>query len=402
MTRLRLIDRYMLRTAARPLFGALLVTLTALLLERALRLLDVLSASSGRTTYLVELLLNLAPYYLGLTLPAAFFLAMFVLFARLSDGSEIDALLASGVSIERIAAPFIAAGAVLAVASLILSGFVQPQGRYAYRALLHAAQTGGWNGRLQSQTFVSPGGQASLTADHVDLSGRRLSGVFIREVQPDGRERVTTAAHGVLQPVRDGRHVLLQLTQGAQVRHDARGEPEVLTFNDFNEELALPKGDTSIRPRGADERELTLGELVRRPPQASPAIPRRRLAAELYGRLAAALALPFLPLLTLPLSLAAKRGGRATSVLAAVLVLFVFQHLLQIGQGLGAKGKVPPLLGVGLPFLGFAALSSWTFLSSRLRPGETPVGRAVERLAAVLRPLFGRASAKFATAKVAA
>ena len=134
---------------------------------------------------------------------------MFLVIARLNDGSEIDALLASGVSIERIAAPFLAAGVALAVLSLILSGYVQPQGRYAYRAILHAAQTGGWNGRLQSQTFVSPGGQARLTADHVDLSGRRMEGVFIREVLPDGRERVTTAVRGVLQPVRDGRHVLM-------------------------------------------------------------------------------------------------------------------------------------------------------------------------------------------------
>ncbi|MBE7216893.1 MAG: LptF/LptG family permease [Caulobacteraceae bacterium] len=379
----------MLRTAAWPMLGAMAVTLTALLLERALRLLDVLSASSNRTAYLVELLLSLLPYYLGLTLPAAFFLAMFVCFSRMSDGSEVDAMLASGVSIERIAAPFLVAGAALAAVSLILSGFVQPEARYTYRLILHAAETGGWNGRLQSQTFVSPGARASMTADGADSSGRVLRGVFIRQVLPDGRERVTTAERGVLAPERDGRHVLLLLTRGEQVRHDAQGEAQVLSFQDSTLELELPPSEARLRDRGLDERELTLGELARRP-QANPgALPRRRLRAELYGRLAAALALPFLPLLALPLSLAAKRGGRATSVLVAALVLFLFQHLLQIGQGLGAKGKVPALLAVGSPFLAFAALSTWIFLSSRLRPGETPVARAVERLAGLARRARG-------------
>src|SRR4029453_6326121 len=42
------LDRYILRLTLAPLAGALGVTLVALLLERVLRLLDLLSESSGR------------------------------------------------------------------------------------------------------------------------------------------------------------------------------------------------------------------------------------------------------------------------------------------------------------------------------------------------------------------
>ena len=240
---MRLLDRYVLGLALRPMLAALAVTLTALLLERALRLLDMLAASHGRSGYVLELLASLVPYYLGLTLPAAFFIALFVVFTRLSDGSEIDALLAAGVSLDRVAAPCLALGAALAALSLLLSGFVQPLGRYAYRAILHAAASEGWNGRLQSQAFVSPSGRLTLTAEHADVSGRNLARVFIREVTPDGREKVTTAQTARLRPEASGRNVMLSLSDGEQVRRNAAGEPQLLQFRDLDVELPAPSAD---------------------------------------------------------------------------------------------------------------------------------------------------------------
>ncbi len=101
----RLIDRYLLRLLFWPLVGCLGVTVVALLLERILRLLDALSQSSARFGYVAQLAANLVPHYLGLALPVAFFVALFIVISKLSDGSEIDALLASGQSLERIALP---------------------------------------------------------------------------------------------------------------------------------------------------------------------------------------------------------------------------------------------------------------------------------------------------------
>ena len=381
--RLGLFDGWLLRLAGGPLALGLGVTLTAFLLERALRLLAELSGANGRWAYLSELLLTLSPHYLGLTLPAAFFLALFLVFARLSDGSEIDAMLAAGLSMDRIAAPFLALGCALAVVSLLLSGWVQPRARFAYRALLHAAATEGWNGRLQGGLFVAPQHDATMTADSADFSGRKLRGVWIRQVV-DGEERITTARRARLHAAADPAHVVLALSDGQQVRHDKSGRPDVLVFNALEIALDLPPGDRSLRARGEDERELTLPELAGRAPAGAAPEPRRRRRAELYGRMASALVLPLLPWFTGPLSLSAKRGGRALSFAAAAVVLFGFQHLLQLGQGLGAHGGAPPLVAVGAPLLAFAGLSAWVWRGGRTRPGETPLARAVERLSAAV------------------
>jgi hypothetical protein len=74
----RLIDRYLLRLLVWPLVGCLGVTVIALLLERVLRLLDALSQSSARFDYVTQLAINLVPHYLGLALPVAFFVALFI------------------------------------------------------------------------------------------------------------------------------------------------------------------------------------------------------------------------------------------------------------------------------------------------------------------------------------
>ena len=383
--RLRRLDAYLLRLVAGPLAAALGVTLTAFLLERALRLLGELAASNGQGAYMAGLLLTLAPHYLGLTLPAAFFLALFLVCARLGDGSEVDAMMAGGLSLDRMAAPFLVLGCGLGVVSLILSGWVQPEARYAYRSLLHDALTDGWNGRLQGGAFAAPDPKSVMTADAADGGGRALRGVWIRQ-RVDGDERVTTAARARLRPAPgDPRHVRLALEDGQQTRHDASGRPDVLAFRTLEIELPLPAADHALRARGEDERELTLGELARPPGGAQAGAggpPRRKLRAELYARIAQALALPLLPLLAVPLSLSAKRGGRAASLVVAAAVLFGFLHLLQIGQGLGGRGRLPPLVGVGAPFAAFTGLSLWMWFGGRRRPGESPVSRAVSGLSA--------------------
>ena len=394
--RVLLFDLWLLRLTAGPLALGLGVTLVAFLLERALRLLAELAQANGRWGYLSELLLTLSPHYVGLTLPAAFFLALFLVFARLSDGSEIDAMLAAGLPMDRIAAPFLALGVALALVSLLLSGWVQPQARYAYRALLHAAATEGWNGRLQGGLFVASGPDTVITADAADAGGRRLKRVWIRQVV-DGGERITTARRARLHAGIDPAHVTLELFDGQQARHDAAGRPDVLAFATLEISLALPAGDRSLRARGEDERELTLSELAGTPPASAGAIRRPKMRAEFYGRLARAFALPLLPLLAAPLSLAAKRGGRALSLVAAAATLFGFQHLLQLGQGLGGHGKIPPLVAVGAPFLLFAALCIWTWSGGRSRPGESPLSRLVEGAAGWtgrLRDTLGRPASR--------
>ena len=382
------LDRYILKLTLAPLAGALGVTLVALLLERVLRLIDLLSESSGRFGFVVQLAANLVPHYLGLTLPAGFFIALFIVVTRLNEGSEIDALLASGVSLTRIVAPYMGLAAVLMTISLVLFGFLQPYSRYAYRAVLHAAESAGWSGTAQAQTFFTPDKNLTITADVVDPTGEQLDRVFIRRILPDGREELTTAGMGRLTLHPAGGLVRLELQNGQQFTTSSTGAARVLDFKRFGLDLPVSGAQKLLRDRGSDARELTLTELAARASRPNSLIPRHQLLAELYARLARSFSLPLLPLLALPLGLSAKRGGRAPGIIIAALLLIAFSHMLQLGLSLATSGRAAPEPAIGIPFAVFAVACIGTFITSRKRPGETPIGLFAERVGDFIRSMI--------------
>ena len=374
-----LIDGYILRMLAAPAMAVLGVTLVAFLLEQTLRLIDQLSANGARLSYLFGLITNLVPYQLGLALPASFFVAMFIVIARLDEESEIDALLAGGVSFERIVAPLLFAGVVLGAASLLLLGYLQPYSRFGYRAVLNAATEAGWTARLDPQVFLHAGPDFTISADDVDATGRTLKGVFIRRTDKKNGETVVTASGGTLGLRPDGKTTDLRLNGGLILTDAARGGSRLLRFGDFTDHEML-SDEASLAPRGGDVQELTFPELASEMSRGDAMIPKRELEAELYARLARSFAIPMLPLLAFPLALAAKRGRRAPGMIVGAVILVAFHHGVTLCKSLAASGKVDPLLSIGGLFAGMTTLLVWLFMSSRRRPGETPISGLLARM----------------------
>jgi lipopolysaccharide export system permease protein len=224
--------------------------------------------------------------------------------------------------------------------------------------------------------------------------------VFIRRMDINGREEVITAATADLRSDPDGKTVIMLLRKGQRIGVDARGQYRTLIFDQFTTNVPLAGAAALLRSRGGDERELTLGELARQAETSHPIVPRATLLAELYGRLARAAFLPFLPLLAFPLGLAAKRGNRTPGLIIAGVLLLAFQHSLQLGQSLAESGKAMPLAAIGTPWLIFTGLSLWMFIGSRKRPGQTPVteltrrfGVGIKRFRRMFRDKFEQAEA---------
>lgn len=367
-----MMDRYLLQLMGPPMAAALGVVLIALLLERILRLFNLLAASSARFELILDLIGNLVPHYLGLALPAAFFISVFLVVARLGDNNEVDALLASGVSIGRLTAPFVWVGAVLTVISVLLFGFIQPFGRYGYNADLNKALNSGWDARVQPRTFIDPGHGITLMADRVDPTGRRLSGVFLRRTLEGGIEEVVTASSGELVPSHGGKQLTLILTKAQQYRERVDREPVVGGFDTLTVEQSFNLDAPPFRARGGANRELTLLELRREMTRADTLQDRAQAASEFYARMVRSISLPLLPLLAMPLGMAAKRGRRGPGIVIAAIVLLLYQHSIQLGQSFADDGRASAFVGVWSPFAVFTALCVWLFVQSRHRPGETP------------------------------
>ena len=138
-----------------------------------------MAASGAHVSFFFPMLGQLLPYYLNLALPAAFMTALVLLIARLDERLELETLLASGLSLGRIAAPLVAAGLVVAAASLVVGGFLEPHGRYGFRSLRIAAVNAGRIRDLQPKAFYRPVEGVALSVDAQDSDG--ASGLFLRQ-----------------------------------------------------------------------------------------------------------------------------------------------------------------------------------------------------------------------------
>jgi lipopolysaccharide export system permease protein len=205
-----------------------------------------------------------------------------------------------------------------------------------------------------------------------------LRGVFIRRATKDG-ETVVTADDGRLALRPDGKTTELNLDGGLILTDAAKGGPRLLRFGDFTDREIL-SGGQALRPRGGDEQELTIPELIGEMNRPDAMIPRRTLQAELYARLVRSLAIPFLPLLALPLALAAKRGRRAPGMIAGAVILVAFHHGVTLCKSFADNGQLDAALTLGGMYVFMVGFSLWLFLSSRKRPGDTPISGLFRRM----------------------
>jgi lipopolysaccharide export system permease protein len=371
------LDWYTLRALLGPLALALCVLLIAMMLWRLLRLFELAAATGASPMLVLEMIGALLPHYLGLALPAAFFAAIFMSTARIGDDNELDAMLATGRSITRMAVPYFLVALALALFNVYLFGYLQPLTRYGYNVTVHEARNTGWDARLEANRFVTVRDGYTLAADSVGADGRTLGQVFVERHDAMGEE-VITAQSGRLVPSPDGTSLLLELSNGLILMGQPDGAVKTVNVSTgrINEDFTVVP--PPFRARGKDERELTLPELrLDVAAYAAADITPAERAGEFHGRLARIILPLLLPLLALPLGMAAKRGRRAPGTVFAVLALLTLDQTLQFGESMGEAGRAVAWLAVWLPVALFAVLGVWLFRSSLQWPGDNPVMRAV-------------------------
>ncbi len=387
-----IINRYLLSLAARPFLGTLAIVLPALLMERLLRLFDLVASEDVPALSVVRMLVDLLPHYLGLALPAALFVGIYAVVAKLSADNEMDALQNTGMSLFRMSRPFLFMGVVASLLGLGLYGEVQPLSRYAYRAAFQAATQGSWDATVVPGELIRVSRHLMVTADKVNRFGGRLSRVLIDQRGADGAEKLTTARTGRIQLSRDGSELSLVLHGATQLETRPGREPGstqtpiVSLDRPFNLLLAR------FRPRGADEREMTSHEIARAEKHPTAALPLHRLQAEWNARLARALALLLMPVLAVPLGLSAKRARRQYGLVVGIVLLVLFFHLLQLAQSLGSAGLADARPAIWAVMAVFAALSVWLFHRAGRDPGRNPIDPLLSLLERLRPPTKRRAA----------
>ncbi len=354
------IDLYILKHMAPPFFAALVGTLALLMLERMLRLIELVGESNGAIAFVFDLLATLIPHYLGMAVPAALFIACFVGYRRLAQTSEIAAFASLGRGLGRLAVPALVAALALTAVSAFVHSHLQPHGRYAYRTLKFVLANASIAQALEAGAFVQFG-DVTFMAEPAAPGARGLGRVFVHERRADGGARTITSTAAALIESADGVQSAINFQDGLMVDEPASGDRAVITFSHFD--WPVDRGALgALRPRGGSARELTWPELLAARNGPPSELMEDAVNAEIHVRAARTLTVLLIPFLAIPLAVAGGRTRSAAPLAVGVIVLLIYVQALQFAETLAYLGRLPAgptvwsiyglfALGVGALFL---------------------------------------------------
>ena len=376
---MKIIDRYLIRHTLSRFAILLGIVLFTLLMERMVRLLDLVATKNTPFDVVGRLMLNLVPHYLSLALSTAFFIAVLMAIIRLREDSELDALYAGGISLFRIARPIFGLACLFCLLGALVIAFLQPHARYGYRNLMHFAGYGSWYNVLESGAFLTGIDDMTMTVGSISKDGRELEDVFFHERGKDGAMNTLTAERGRFD-VNENDKLVLTLENATQVVDGTEDEePLVVRVKTFSREIETLFAPPPYRPRGEDERELDLIELWQwegPPPKKSTA---EEMAAELHARIVRIVSILFLPLLAIALGATSPKRRQGLNLALGLFMLIAYNEILQFGKRLVKDGQIPAWLGQEVPMLLFIAFSYWMFM----RAANQNAGHAGGRLTAL-------------------
>jgi lipopolysaccharide export system permease protein len=251
---------------------------------------------------------------------------------------------------------------------------------------------------LAEEGIFMQAGTRTFILDKLDRAAGSFERIFLFDNRGAGGIETVTAATGRLIQNTSTPLPVLRLQDGHRLKlermpiladNQAAPSPTVSTFDVADTPLGQV-ADKNFRPRGNDERELTLLELIAQldnPPQgATPA----KMRAELHKRLITMLVLPMLPFLAVPFALGRRRNQRNYRFGIALVLLIALNEIIEQGAIATRAHGGSPWLTMWLPFLAFTVYAAWRFWTTAFRLKSDGLDGVIDGVANVSRQFFRR------------
>jgi lipopolysaccharide export system permease protein len=374
-------DRYLARLIFVPLVSTLTLAAMLLMLDKMLKLFNIVISTGGPVGIVWRMLADLLPEYFALGIPIGLLLGVLLAFRKIALTSELDTLRGVGLSYTRLLrVPFLYAVGLMAL-NIAIVGFLQPYAHYGYQQLRFELRSGALGASIRVGEFTSLGRHMTMRIERSEQGGRLLHGVFVSAEMKGGKSIAVTADHGTFLATDDPDVILLRLQNGRLI-HNAPDypRPRVLTFATQDLPVNVP-AVASFRARTGSE-ELTLPELVKLG-TAHRIAPVQALAAraQFHYRLVEIVMMMLMPLLAVALAVPPKRSTSGLGIFVAIVMVVTYHKVNQYAERMGELGRVHPIVALWTPFLLFAALILWMYWTLAYKPGGQPIG-GLERIAA--------------------
>ncbi len=355
MFKTTILGRYIFKEMLVPFLVSLGVFTFVLLMARITELTNLVVNRGVGLDVVGLLLLYTLPYFFVFTVPMATLLGVLLAFLRLSSDNEITVMKASGVSLWQMLPPVAALAIAAWLISWALAMWALPWGNFQFSSLLLKTAQSKSELALQERTFINAFPGLLIQVARMQ-GGGALEDIFIVDERDPNKESTIIAKAGQVFPITDGK-LTLRLYHGSI--HNVNQQLNIaktVTFDTYDLSISTPSA-ISGEKTSKGEKEMYFSELLaelKNYPANSPMY--NSLQMELQKMFALPLGCLVMAVIALPLGIH-SRGGRSWGVAVAAVVFFIYYLLLSAAWSFGSIGVYPPVIGIWVPNLVFAALA---------------------------------------------
>jgi LPS export ABC transporter permease LptG/LPS export ABC transporter permease LptF len=374
----RIFRRYILKEViSHGLIGVAVFTFV-IFMRNLGQLLELVVRNSAPIPSVAEIFFLILPEAFTYTLPTGVLVGVLIGLSRLSADSEVTAMRAAGMGVQRFVRIIALFGITVWLLALANTLFIAPRSAAALARLQNNLASAQVSFEVQPRVFYEEFKDRVLYVQDVTAaSGSAIwKNVFLADLSILGAPKITIAEQALVSSA--GKDAIrLHLVNGAVHETDVHAPDQytISTFNETDTLLNLPTA-TKQAQEIAPVKQLTTRDLFGRSYG-----PNKELARwywiEFNRRLAYPAACLVLVLIGIPLGLSSKKGGKGAGFVLSIVLFFIYYFISITGVSLARGGKLPVVLGVWLANIVFALIGILLLWRVDKMPIEIGLGRGL-------------------------
>lgn len=356
--------------------ATIVIGLLVLSAARFLIIFDLVLGNDQGLLIVARLLGAFVPHYLAFMLPLALYWGSYTTARQLTVGSEVNILQATGSSIARTFSALIVLGVIFACLNVAVVGWLQPLGRYSYRALTHHLENSDFYLRVRDSTFMNIDNR-TIFVEKINEDRHSFEKILIFESLDKGGTMTILAPRGQISKL--DAQLNLRLFEGQRILVEDAANPENVQMMNFDVvDIPVGNASASFRARGNDEQELLLPELIAQNSSTADATV-RDLSKAIHKKLVIAMSCLFLPMLAVALGVQSSRKRNLYQSIFAALLIIIYHQLVEFAGDVGTRVEPGPAVLLWSVFTAFFILSLVLFYKT-----TTGVGPLMDRISSYL------------------
>jgi lipopolysaccharide export system permease protein len=349
-----------------PIFFIGLLTFTVILLmDKILKLIELIVTRGVSFSKVLMLLLFISPSFLVFTIPMAFLLGTLLSFGRLSGDSEITAFKASGVSLYQLFLPI----SILSIIAYLFTSFLVfyglPWGNRGFMATIYLIAQSKADIEIKERVFNDVFDGLVVYVDKVPIQGKRIEGVLIYDERDKEKVNTIFAKEGFLNSDPKSQEVVLRLLSGDIHRFEPKTKVyQKMKFDTYDLKLELGKTFAAMGKK-LKEHEMSIDEIKEKiEKMKKKGEDTTGQEVELHKRYAIPFACIVFGLIGVPLGIQPRRSARSYGFILGILILMTYYMSLTASEILAMRKTIPVFLAGWTPNLLFSGLGVYLLVKT--------------------------------------